>query len=65
MARLEPVTQMSDQETEGRLVRLERAGLIRRGKGKLSPEFFRLPRPKPKNGASVLEALLEERREGR
>ena len=68
VARLEPVTaspKMGKKGWEERLERLERAGLIRRGKGKLDPEFFKLPRPRPKNGASVLEALLEERREGR
>jgi antitoxin (DNA-binding transcriptional repressor) of toxin-antitoxin stability system len=41
----------------------ERRGTVKRGSGKLPPGFLsrKLPRPK----ASVVEALLEERREGR
>lgn len=52
-----------DDEWEARLQRLEREGSIRRGTGKLSRDFLtrRLPRAKK----SVVEALLEERREGR
>ncbi|MCI0341676.1 MAG: hypothetical protein L0216_11110 [Planctomycetales bacterium] len=50
-------------EIEAILDRLERQGSVVRGKGKLPADFFTRPRPKPK--ASVLEALLEERREGR
>jgi len=42
--------------------RLERQGVIRRPKEKLDVEWF-LARPLPKFEESVLEALLEERRE--
>ena len=38
-------------------------GKARKNFGKLPDDFFTRPRPKPK--ASVLEALLEERRTGR
>ena len=42
---------------------LERKGMIRRAAGKLPPDF--LTRKLPRASASVLEALLEERRENR
>ena len=48
---------------EDRVVRLERAGLLRRATRPLSLEHLRAAAPRPK--ASVLEALLEERRRGR
>jgi prevent-host-death family protein len=51
---------LSDDE---RLARLERKGIIRRGKGGI-PKWI-LEEPPPKARASILEALLEERREGR
>ena len=42
---------------------LERKGILRRGSGKLPPDF--LTRRLPRSSASVIEALLEERRGGR
>lgn len=48
---------------EERIEELIAQGKARRGTGKLPDDFFTRPRPKPK--ASVLEALLEERRSGR
>ncbi len=63
VARLEPVTGRPDPE--GRLERLERAGIIRRAKRPLSPEDLSSPPPRPLKKASALEALLEERRSGR
>lgn len=65
VARLEPVIRSNDKNVEGRMERLERAGLVRRGKGKLSSSFFNRPLPKTKDGSSVLTTLLEERCEGR
>lgn len=65
VARLEPVA-APDEASAGRLARLERAGLIRRGRGKLDVAAFRkMPLAKASRGASVLTALLEERQEGR
>jgi len=46
-----------------RLARLERAGLLRRATRRVSLTALREGAPRPR--ASVLEALLEERREGR
>lgn len=48
---------------DDRIGRLERAGLIRRGKGRI--DLAMLARKGPRAKHSVLEALLEERREGR
>lgn len=46
---------------DGRIERLEREGLVRRGQKRA----LRLKGRPPKLGSSVLEALLEERRSGR
>lgn len=61
IARIERV----DPEAAGdeRLLRLERAGLVRRATAPLPLAVLR--RPVPKARRSVTQALLEERREGR
>jgi len=64
VARLEPVS-TGDEADDGRLARLVRAGLVRPGRGRLPRSFFTDPLPRPKGGASAVEALLKERREGR
>lgn len=61
-----PVAQLSAPDAESdddRLNRLERKGIIRRAK--TPPSLRILDEPPPTFEASVLEALLEERREGR
>ncbi len=57
--------ELADKEREERerLKRLERAGAIKLG-GKVSAEFWKMPRPKDPEGL-LLKALLEDRREGR
>lgn len=50
-------------EWEGRMSALEARGLITRPKGGPKPAFPRLPEPVAASG--VLDALIEERREGR
>ena len=62
VAQIIPAAEVDDDE--GRLARLERAGLIRRPLQKLDLEAF-LARPKADLGGGVVELLLEERREGR
>ena len=47
-----------------RLASLERAGVLKRGSGVVPVELLRTPGPTPKQGASVVDALLEERRSG-
>jgi prevent-host-death family protein len=63
VARLEPVADHPDQE--GRLARLERAGVIRRGLAPPPLDLLANPPPRLRPGVSVVEALLEERRTGR
>jgi antitoxin (DNA-binding transcriptional repressor) of toxin-antitoxin stability system len=63
-AKPEDEARVRKAEDDARLDRLERAGLIRRGKGGL-PDWFDNPlKPKTKLKDSVLEALLEERESG-
>lgn len=66
VARLEPVLTGESGDSEGRLARLERAGIIRRPtkSGPLTSIVNSSP-PSPEPGVSVLQALLEERSEGR
>ena len=63
VARLEPV--VGSGTSDGRLARLERAGIIRRGVAAPPVDLIMQSGPLAPPGASVLEALLEERREGR
>jgi len=63
VARLEPLPASSREGGEAKLAELERRGLVKRGTGKLPRDFFRLPRLKFKK--SLVEAVLEERREAR
>ncbi|MGH9320782.1 MAG: type II toxin-antitoxin system Phd/YefM family antitoxin [Vicinamibacteria bacterium] len=61
IARIERVS--GDAHPEGALDRLERAGLIRRATVRLPIKLLRSNAPKSK--ASVVQALLQERRESR
>ncbi len=65
VARLEPVTGVSETDSNGRLARLVREGIVRPGRASLPKGFFTVPPPRPKPGASALRVLLEERIEGR
>jgi prevent-host-death family protein len=61
VARLEPVQSSELANDEGRLARLERAGVLRRAKAKLQPTSIWGGPVKIPAGVSVLQALLEER----
>lgn len=66
VAELVPIGRMSttgSAELDAVLEDLERKGIVRRGTGELPPDF--LTRPLPRARRSVVEALLDERREGR
>lgn len=66
VARLEPVASAeASGPDEGRLARLERAGIIRRARHARSEEIVRKPPPAPESGGDILAALLDERRKGR
>ncbi len=63
VARLEPAT--SSDSRDGRLARLERAGMLRIGNSARPVAAIRRPAPRLKEGASAVRALLEERVDGR
>ena len=64
VARLEPVASI-DEDADGRLARLERAGIIRRGERRGPDPLLLKPPPRLRRPADVVKALIEERREGR
>ncbi len=64
VARLEPAVSLDEPE-ESRLARLERKGIIRRGKGEPPRWLLSKPPPRMRGSASAVEALIQERREGR
>ncbi len=63
IAKIVPIKR-ADMEIPPHLLTLERAGLVRIGKGSLPEGFWRHPRPKDRKGAA-LKALLDEREAGR
>ena len=65
VARLEAVTAGGEAEQDGRLARLVREGIVRPGRVRLSRTLFADQPPRPKGGASAVDALIEERRESR
>jgi prevent-host-death family protein len=62
VARLVPAAELDDDE--GRVARLERAGLLRRPRKTLDLDAF-LAGPRPDFGGGVADLLLAERRQGR
>jgi len=62
VARLVPIRRAKHMRPV--LSKMEKQGLIRLGTGKIPKDFWRMPRPEDPQGL-VLQALLEERREGR
>jgi len=67
VARLEPVITSEEADQDGRLARLERAGLLRRGRSATAGKdrILSTPPPKPEKGGDILKALLADREEGR
>jgi prevent-host-death family protein len=65
VARLEPVTAGQKDESGGRLSRLLREGLLRPRRAKPPRALFSNQPPRADTGASALNALIQERREGR
>jgi prevent-host-death family protein len=62
VAVIEPVSGRID--VDDRLARLERAGLVRRGKGEVPIELMRTPGPRLPDGVDIVEYVREERRTG-
>jgi prevent-host-death family protein len=65
VARLEPVTAGPDCDPDGRVSRLVRDGIVRPARAAPRRALFTEQPPRPKPGASAVEALIEERRQGR
>jgi prevent-host-death family protein len=63
IAKIVPIKR-SEIEIPAHLLTLERAGMVRIGKGTLPGGFWSMPRPKDKNGLAIAK-LLEERKESR
>jgi prevent-host-death family protein len=62
IARLEPLLDISDRD--GHLARLERQGILRRPKARLSPDFLKSRPPRLPKGHSAGRALDADRAEG-
>ncbi len=54
----------TDDALAARMMQLERAGMIRRGTGAITEDFWTAARPQNRSG-SALAALLAEREDGR
>src|SRR5258708_39088451 len=65
VARLEPVVEHPAGDTDGRLSRLLREGLVRPRRAPPPRASFDTEPPPAVGGASALEALIGERRDGR
>jgi prevent-host-death family protein len=64
VARLDPVFGLPGDD-DGRLARLERAGLARRPERPAPRAVLQSPPPRPARGARLSRAVLAEREEGR
>jgi prevent-host-death family protein len=62
VAVIEPMSAHVD--VDDRLARLERAGIIKRGRGKVPLELLRTPGPQLPDGVDLVSYVLEERRSG-
>lgn len=66
IARLEPMAREGGSgPDDGRLARLERAGVIRRASHERLDEILRIAPIAPERGADIVAALIEERRGSR
>ncbi len=65
VARLEAVTGAHDGEQDERLSRLLRDGLVRPRRHKPAGALFSAQPPRAVAGASAVDAVIKERREGR
>jgi prevent-host-death family protein len=64
VARLVPATAV-DEDVDGRLARLERAGIVRIGRPGARVPLIGSKPPRTRQDASAVEALIDERRSGR
>ena len=64
VARLESAV-TGPADSDGRLTRLQRSGLVRTASAAPPVELIAKPPPRPRRDASVVAAILDERRRGR
>jgi len=64
VARLEPALSLAE-DSEGRLSRLERSGIVRIAAGEPPIDVVMSKPPRPRRASSAVQALLEERSAGR
>ncbi|MBI3987957.1 MAG: type II toxin-antitoxin system Phd/YefM family antitoxin [Lentisphaerae bacterium] len=64
VARLEPVGHATMKDSD-HLIALEREGLLRRARKPLTKAWLKVARPRTKDGASIVKALLADREEAR
>ncbi|MEM7482000.1 MAG: type II toxin-antitoxin system prevent-host-death family antitoxin [Acidobacteriota bacterium] len=65
VARLTSAVDRDAGLSSGRVDRLERRGILQRAREPVAEDLLRRPRPKAREGGSLLEVLLEERSTGR
>jgi prevent-host-death family protein len=66
VARLEPVSASDPMAADAQVTELEKKGLVRRGQNQGLPRsFWTLTKPPASHGVDVLDALLDDRRQGR
>lgn len=65
VARLASVLSEESNSPEGRIDRLERQGLLHRAQAPKPQDLFARPRPRARDGVSILDVLLEARRSDR
>lgn len=65
VARLSSVLSEEGTAAEGRVDRLERQGVLHRAQASKASYVFPARRPQPRQGAGILQALLEEREQSR
>lgn len=65
VARIESIVGTDTDDADGRLSRLEREAVVRRGKSPAPAALLAKRPPRPKRGAAASRVLVAERREGR
>jgi prevent-host-death family protein len=65
VARIESIVGSAADDADGRLSRLEREAVVRRGRAAVPRAVLAKRPPRPRPGAAASRALVAERREGR
>lgn len=65
VARLEPVAAQGRRDVEGRVARLLRQGVLQPALSSAPRRVLTTPPPRPRGGATLSDAVIAERRDGR